>query len=590
MKIKVARTAGFCMGVCRSIELALDAASDDHVYTTGSLIHNSQAIEHLATRNVKTIDPGEMPVGSTVVIRAHGLPPDAIAAYREHDNRVIDATCPHVVHSQRLLEREFAQGRYIILIGNANHPEILGLSARGGDQVCVISSVDEVSYVNSFFQEFHAKQMTDESFSEWLHSQPVSVLSQTTFDADCFDAIAKCLYELFSDIRVFKTICSSTSDRQNEVRDLARENKVVVVVGGRESSNTKHLATAAMKEGARVIWVETSDELCESDFAGVHSVAVTAGASTPGWITSSVVERLSHFGVVRKRDRLLCILSWLSNSRTLACIGVGCLAYAMARLIGVNISTLTCVVISLTAFTAYGFNLWKYEARSSLTATLFTKRFGSLLWYLTLFSGVICLVLSIFVSEKLFLLVLISHVASYLNGKYLRAFSLRRIVIPVSKDILVSAATTAWIVMSIWFESDELGWRRIFGAASILFLLTFAKTVTLDLRDIDADKLIGRETLPVAIGRRRAVLLTSFVLITMFFLILFFSFCAPFVIDCYFWLLFSLMPLYGLLGLHLIQSSRIRGEVNCQLLMDGQSFLACFLVFLHGVAQSFSLA
>jgi len=287
LKITVAKTAGFCMGVRRALDLVFDAArarsrdaaSAAPLATLGHLIHNHQALEALEAGGVKVAKDLSEVEGGTVVIRAHGAGPTLRAAIDERGLDMIDATCPRVVRCQKTVERAASAGRQVLIAGDVDHAEVDALVDFAGGRALVVSSVDEAR--------------------EAKLSSPVTLLAQTTFNSRTFAEIAEVVRERMGsgegsgDVEVVNSLCRSTEDRQAETAELARGVDAVVVVGGLHSANTRRLAEVARSLGRPTFHVETADDLDPADFAKVSSVGVTAGASTPAWITERVVERLS---------------------------------------------------------------------------------------------------------------------------------------------------------------------------------------------------------------------------------------------------------------------------------------------------------
>lgn len=279
MRIKLAKTAGFCMGVQRAIDIALRTAETANggkpIHTCGPLIHNPQAVAELESKGIRSIDDWHRVTEGTMIIRAHGMPIGEIQEMRARGLTIVDATCPHVVSSQNRIRKAAQDGFFVIIVGDPRHPEILSLQSFAPGNHQVIASVEEVATLPSI-----AKAI---------------VIAQTTFHEKQYELIAKAVSERIPDCNIVRSICKATSNRQAEVERLASEVDVMVVVGGRDSANTRRLAEIAESRGVRTVHIETADELDPGFFRDVHTVGVTAGASTPAWITRSVIERLETF-------------------------------------------------------------------------------------------------------------------------------------------------------------------------------------------------------------------------------------------------------------------------------------------------------
>ena len=276
-RIIVAKSAGFCWGVQRAFNKVLDVATnrpeDKPVYTYGPLIHNPQAVEMLRQKGIGVIDEIADELEGTVVIRTHGIPPAERKRLEASGARICDATCPDVGIIQGTVRRHLKQGYFIIIIGHRQHPEVkalLGFAEKSG--ACINTA-----------EEFEALPPD---------LGKVCVVSQSTQQRAKFDSLVSKIRDRYPECVVFDTICRSTDSRQQEVREIAGEVDAMVVVGGRNSSNTNRLAEISREMGANTYLIETEDELDPRDFEETEVIGVTAGASTPSWVIEGVVDRL----------------------------------------------------------------------------------------------------------------------------------------------------------------------------------------------------------------------------------------------------------------------------------------------------------
>lgn len=264
MKVLVAKHAGVCYGVQRALDLAQDAVektSDGNVYSLGPLIHNPQAVEQLRQSGVLVADTLADATQGTLIIRSHGVAPDVIEQAKDRQLQVVDATCPHVSKAQeaaRLLARE---GYLVIIVGEADHPEVAGIKAYAGENALVISKAAELP--------------------ERIRGRRVGVVVQTTQLVESLNEVVGELLPRTNELRVYNTICNATAQRQQAARELATQVDVVIVVGGHNSGNTTRLAEICHEQNPRTYHVETAEELEPSWFKDAHCVGVTAGASTP---------------------------------------------------------------------------------------------------------------------------------------------------------------------------------------------------------------------------------------------------------------------------------------------------------------------
>lgn len=284
MEVIRAKRAGACYGVQRALDMADEVIADGgRAYTLGPLIHNPQVVADLAARGAEAVDsveeirwegaaeasaPAEgaaCPAKDvpSVVIRSHGVTPQVLAAVEDRGFSVVDATCPHVSRAQHAAAELAAEGCRVIVVGEAGHPEVEGLTAwaeEAGGKVDVVAAPEEIP--------------------EGLYD-PVGVVAQTTQRRENLEAVVAALREAGLEPIVKNTICSATRQRQEAAADLASAVDAMVVIGGRNSSNTTRLAEVCALTCPRTFHIESTDELDPAAFAGCRRVGVTAGASTP---------------------------------------------------------------------------------------------------------------------------------------------------------------------------------------------------------------------------------------------------------------------------------------------------------------------
>lgn len=273
MRVEVARYAGVCYGVERALKLAGEAArSDSTIHTLGPLIHNPQAVEELRASGVEVARCLDDVESGTLVIRSHGVDPAIIEEARERGLDVIDATCPHVSKAHQAAEQLKAEGYSVIIVGEADHPEVIGIMAHAGGEAIVIDGVDEIPAV--------------------LPSRRIGIVVQTTQSEALLARIVSVLVPRVNELRVHNTICSATGKRQQAAAELARGVDVVVVVGGHNSGNTARLVEICREINPRTHHVETADDLSAEWFEGAEVVGVAAGASTPAAQMQGVIQAI----------------------------------------------------------------------------------------------------------------------------------------------------------------------------------------------------------------------------------------------------------------------------------------------------------
>lgn len=275
MRVVRARNAGACYGVQRALDMALEAVEGGGAASTlGPLIHNPQVVADLAARGVRAVEHVEDVHAGSIVIRSHGVTPAVRRAAASRGLPVVDATCPHVARAQKAAAQLGERLGRVVVVGEAGHPEVEGLVA------CAREAGAEV---------FVAARPAD--LPACLR-EPVGVVVQTTQTRAALDAVEAALRTRGVNPEVKNTICSATSQRQEAAAELAGEVDAIVVVGGRNSSNTTRLADICAASCPRTYHIESPDEVDPAWFAGCECVGVTAGASTPEAHIAAVVARL----------------------------------------------------------------------------------------------------------------------------------------------------------------------------------------------------------------------------------------------------------------------------------------------------------
>ncbi len=273
MNVKLAENYGFCFGVKRAIKIAEENVGSA---TYGPLIHNSKEIDRLKEDYKVSLveDISTFKAGDKAVIRTHGIPKNELAALQKREIEVIDATCPYVTKPPQICEEMSKEGYDIVIFGDANHPEIKGVMSYAEKGATVIENVEEL---------------------EGKHfSEKIAVVAQTTRKVEEFMKICNYLIRSHKEVRVFNTICNATFDNQDAVRKLAKESDVMVIIGGKNSSNTKQLHSIAKEDCCDSYLVEGPDDLEASWFTSKEECGISAGASTPDWIIKQVMEKIKE--------------------------------------------------------------------------------------------------------------------------------------------------------------------------------------------------------------------------------------------------------------------------------------------------------
>ena len=270
MKVKLASSYGFCFGVKRAIKIAQEHKNSA---TMGPLIHNQNEIDRLKNDyNVglyKSID--EAKPDDTVIIRTHGIPKDDLAKLKQNDTKVINATCPFVTTPQQIVKKMSVDNYSIVIFGDEEHPEVKGVKSYG-DDVFVVLSADELDNITFKYDK-------------------IATVAQTTKKKENYLEIVNRLILQYKEVRVFNTICDATFENQAAAKQLSNEVDIMIVIGGKNSSNTKQLFNICA-ENTQSYHIEDETELQKKWFEGKTLCGVTAGASTPDWIIQKVVDKI----------------------------------------------------------------------------------------------------------------------------------------------------------------------------------------------------------------------------------------------------------------------------------------------------------
>ncbi len=276
MEVIVADNAGFCFGVKRAIKMANDTmdVAGQRVKSLGSLIHNPQVVNSFRERGLEVVaDLDSVDPEDTVIIRSHGVGPELKNQATALGLKVVDTTCPFVTKAQQYAARLIGDGYKVVMIGDKNHPEVIGVVAHTQNQAIVLDSVEE---------------------AEKLKFIPrMGVVFQTTHAIGHVQKVVGALLKRGKEVRVFNTLCGATTSMQKTAIELSSEVEAMVIVGGRQSANTAQLAEVCRKVNPRVLQIEAADEIRDDWFRGLTRVGLSAGASTPDEVIAEVVDRIT---------------------------------------------------------------------------------------------------------------------------------------------------------------------------------------------------------------------------------------------------------------------------------------------------------
>ena len=507
MKVILAKTAGFCMGVRRAMEMAMAEANkkEGPLFTYGPLIHNQQVLDLLRSKGVQAEEDLESLKAGRIIIRAHGIPPQKKLALEETGLKVMDGTCPKVTRVQAIIGRYSKEGRQTIIVGDQDHAEVIGLMGYSMSPVHVIQSADDVPGLPEMDRPF--------------------VVAQTTQNEQNFNLVVDALKERFSDLLVFDTICDATHLRQGEVREFKGLVDAVVVVGGYHSGNTRRLVQISEEEGMPTIHVETENELNEQDLSGFKTVGVTAGASTPHWMINNVLKKLEDMS---ERDESLIVrffkraARFVVLSNGLAAAGAFSLSYAALRISGSGPGAVFPFLTFLYIYAMYVFNRFldrEASAYSDPARATSLNKYRNLIACTGAGALVAAMILAWFQGLGAFFMLMGLSVVGIIYSVPVIPEKLRpRYRYAKIKDIPGSRALSealAWVAVITVLPIVS---GRVGNAGSsiisgmLVFSLSYARAIFLSIFQVQGDLMVGRETLPITLGEERTLLILKCIL------------------------------------------------------------------------------
>ena len=279
MKVYVAKYSGFCKGVKDVVDILEENVSSDTL-TYGPVVHNDSVIKYFKNKGIEYLEPGDLEKlknvqDKTVVIRAHGVTPEVISTLGKN-NQVIDGTCPFVTKVQKIAKKIIDEDKVLVILGEKNHPEIIGINGWAQNKGIIVKDIEDLK--------------------QYILKTPIGVVAQTTFKVEKFQEIINYLKERYleSNVEAYNTICAATRQRQQAVREMAKEVDMALVIGGKESSNTAKLTSICKEMGVVTYQIEEAHQIDPSWLSNIKSLGITAGASTPDWIIREVISMVNE--------------------------------------------------------------------------------------------------------------------------------------------------------------------------------------------------------------------------------------------------------------------------------------------------------
>ena len=496
------------MGVRRALEKVLGQAYKEPgpIFTYGPLIHNEQVMKLLESKGVRVAKDISTLKEGTLIIRAHGIPPQERKLLKNSGLKIIDATCPRVARVQALIRYHTHKGYLAVIVGERDHPEVIGLKGHGNGRAFVISTSEEVSLVPD--------------------GEKILVVAQTTQEKQTYERIVETIKKRFPEALVFNTICDATESRQQEVRALATHVDGIVVVGGFHSGNTRRLAQVASSTGLPVFHVETDQQLDREKLSAMEIIGVTAGASTPNWMINKVVQKIES---IRSRketalDRFLrYAVKFIFQSNIVAAFGAFSLAHAMNVLSGRPPDLILPSLAFLYIYAMHVLNRLLDKGASTYNdpeRAAFYRRYRGLLVLSGLVAIAGALVLSAFLGLSAFVatagLSLLGTIYSLpivpLRRRHLWRYSKIK-DIPGSKTFAQAFAWGAVIALLPLLGTPQGPWTGEIVSFVFVFSVVYVRSAFFDIFQVQGDLIVGAETLPITLGEKRTLWLLRWVML-----------------------------------------------------------------------------
>ena len=497
MKIDLARHSGFCMGVRDAVMRIVTELNDtdEEIFVYGPLIHNPQTVNILERRGLKTIKTLDDIDDRVIAIRTHGIPLEKLRDIKARSRRYINLTCPRVSKVQGLIKKYSGRGHYTIIVGDADHAEVMGLKSYASAGVTVVSSVEDIEKIP--------------------RARRYIVVSQTTQDKEHFSRMVDSLKTRFSELLVFNTICDSTHHRQDDIRlGISRNIDALVVVGGKQSANTARLARMGRECGVKTIHIESEDELSIDDFAGIENVLVTAGASTPGWIINNVMEKLYSIKNTRMGRLTTCwlgLVEYALRLNVLSAVAAFFINLFVQRYAGAVLDLKSAAVSAAYIFAMYTINN-NLEMKSLLNRNPLKYSLQYTFRKLLVPLSVILLLLSLWLMLDYKTVIFALHCVAVLLGCVYSTEAVKKSILALNLSPLTRlyylknlVSSMGWVlattVIPLMVHGAE--WYAYVSLGFMVFTMIFIRDLFMDVIALQGDLLFGRQTLPTMMGPRK---------------------------------------------------------------------------------------
>jgi 4-hydroxy-3-methylbut-2-enyl diphosphate reductase len=557
------------MGVRRAMEIVLTHANKtkEPIYTYGPLIHNRQVLDMLQSKGIYSVDSLDSLESGTIVVRAHGVPPETRRLIKNSGLKLIDATCPRVAKVQSIIRSQSRKGHPAIIAGDRDHAEVVGLLGYSCGPAYVVSDIKEIFSLPKLEAPF--------------------LVAQTTHNALVFREMVSLLEQRYPDMTVFDTICEATSERQEEVRLLAASVDGMVVVGGYHSANTNRLAQISRDCGIPTFHVETDADLDTEAISGMDVIGVTAGASTPSWMIRNVVkevEAVTSAGENRTTKALKNIAATAVQSNILCAFSALGLAHAASMLSARPTTFLFPLLASLYVFAVHISNRFLDRGASAYNdpgRAAFLSAHRQPLLTAGIAAAAAGMILSAFVGVFTFIAFFVLIFAGVVYSFPIFPSGIRKGVtfgkikdIPGSRSLSEAIGWTAVIgILPLLDRLASLSSTDLFTILIVL-MLSYIRALFFDVFQAQGDLIVGTETLPVILGEARTVKIIKWLIVSaacLFVVAPIVGLSGP----------FSFMMLFPVIGLSLCvsayQERRVNPGLNLDAMVEGNFILAGLL-------------
>ena len=502
MKVVVAGTAGFCRGVRDALDVTLEAIKGlqegESICTFGPLIHNRQVLAMLEEKGIKAETDIHKCAGKKVVIRAHGIPPQERNELRSVGARLLDATCKRVARVQAAIKRHARKGYHTVIVGDADHAEVIGLMGYTEGRGVVINRPEQV----------------DELPDDW---ENVLLVAQTTQNEEIFLEIQERFRRKYPQAMIKNTICGSTHERQNEVRQICSQVEAIVIVGGYHSGNTVRLAEVARECAIPTYHVETEEELDPQVMSRYASVGISAGASTPNWMIRNVVRFLESIHPERDdvKFKVKRYLEQMVYSNAFVALAAALLTFAAQALKGHAFAASYFLMAALYVFAMHTLNLYLDRDAIRLNdpgRAAFYQSCKGVFTSLSVAAVIVSLWIAAATGSRTFvalaLLVVLGvlyAVPLFMPSSWQQLNALKIKDIPASKTLFVPVAWASVAVIIPGMEQFLQSFGKTCYAFWVIALFVLIRTALLDLLAVQGDRLVGKETIVVLLGESKTV-------------------------------------------------------------------------------------